>query len=225
MISAIVPTLNAAGTLAQTLEALAPHRGRLVAEVLVVDGGSTDATVEIAKAANCKVVRSSCGRGTQLRCGAHLATQELLLFLHADTRLERDWGHSIRSFIALAEARDIAGVFQFALDDGALKARILERLVSARVRLFALPYGDQGLLMTRALYDKVGGFRDIPLMEDVDLVRRIGRRRMVSLPARAITSATRYRRDGYLRRSLRNLACLGLYFIGVSPARIVRLYG
>ncbi|MEE8246899.1 MAG: glycosyl transferase family 2, partial [Alphaproteobacteria bacterium] len=88
-----------------------------------------------------------------------------------------------------------------------------------------LPYGDQGLLIHRDLYSRVGGFRPLPLMEDVDIVRRIGARRLVVLEAAALTSAARYRRAGYLRRSLRNLACLGLYFLGVPPRLLVRLYG
>ena len=91
--------------------------------------------------------------------------------------------------------------------------------------MLALPYGDQGLLIARRLYDAVGGFAPLPLMEDVDLVRRLGRRRLARIGARCVASAGRYRRDGYLCRSLRNLMCLSLYLAGVSPARIVRLYG
>ncbi|HYU13525.1 MAG TPA: glycosyl transferase family 2, partial [Stellaceae bacterium] len=101
----------------------------------------------------------------------------------------------------------------------------LERLVAWRCRVLALPYGDQGLLISRQLYDAVGGFAAIPLMEDVDLVRRLGRRRLAPIGATAVSSARRYRSGGYLRRPLRNLLCLSLYFAGVPPQRIARLYG
>jgi hypothetical protein len=100
---------------------------------------------------------------------------------------------------------------------------MIERGVALRVRMLGLPYGDQGLLVSRTLYDNVGGFRPLPLMEDVDLVRRIGRVRM--LKADAITSAERWRRDGWFHRSGRNLACLGLYYAGVPTERISRFYG
>ena len=98
-------------------------------------------------------------------------------------------------------------------------------LVAVRCRLFRLPYGDQGLLISRALYQRLGGFKPVPLMEDVDLVRRVGWRRLTALPSAAVTSAVRYRRDGYLLRPLRNLCCLTLYFLGVPPRAIVKLYG
>jgi hypothetical protein len=93
------------------------------------------------------------------------------------------------------------------------------------VKLLALPYGDQGLLISRALYDAVGGYRPLPLMEDVDLVRRLGRRRLAVLPATATTSAERWRRDGWARRSARNLACLALHRMGMSEERVARIYG
>jgi hypothetical protein len=101
----------------------------------------------------------------------------------------------------------------------------LERVVAWRSRALGLPYGDQGLLISRALYDAAGGFAAMPLMEDVEFARRLGRRRLapIGLPIRA--SARRYLRDGYIRRPLRNLLCLSLYFAGVSPQRIARLYG
>src|SRR5439155_10555591 len=122
-------------------------------------------------------------------------------------------------------AADRAGYFDFALDDPGPAARRLERIVAWRCRALALPYGDQGLLISRSLYDAVGGFARMPLMEDVDLVRRLGRRRLARIGGPCIASPRRYRRGGYWRRPLRNLFCLSLYFAGVSPYRIVRLYG
>jgi hypothetical protein len=117
-----------------------------------------------------------------------------------------------------------AGYFAFALDDRSPAARRLERIVAWRSRALALPYGDQGLLIARALYDRAGGFRAIPLMEDVDLVRRLGRRRLAPLGVPLYASARRYRRDGYVGRMLRNMLCLSLYFMRVPPRRIVRIY-
>ena len=125
----------------------------------------------------------------------------------------------------MRHAPDRAGYFRFALDSDDPRARRLERLVAWRCRVLALPYGDQGLLIHRDLLAAVGGIRPLPLMEDVDLVRRLGRRRLVALDAAAITSAAKWQRQGWYRRSLRNLACLALYFAGVPPRLIARLYG
>jgi hypothetical protein len=146
------------------------------------------------------------------------------LFVHADCRLEAGWERAVAAFIARPEAGVRAGYFDLRLDDEAPAARRLERLVAWRCRALALPYGDQGLLIARSLYEAVGGFRAIPLMEDVDLVRRLGRRRLVPLGAPILASARRYRESGYWRRPLFNLFCLLLYFAGMSPARIARLY-
>ena len=142
-----------------------------------------------------------------------------LLFLHADTILGDGWARAVQAHMAGSSK---AAVFRFRLDDTRIRARILELLVHWRCRLFALPYGDQGLLISRSLYDETGGFRPLPLMEDVDLVRRIGRRRLASLDVPAITSAQRYVRDGYVSRIARNLACLAMWSLGVSPDRIRR---
>jgi rSAM/selenodomain-associated transferase 2 len=224
-LSVIVPTLNAAHTLGRTLDALTPQRHGLIKEVVIVDGGSDDETLDIAQKLGCRVVRASKGRGTQLRRGAAAATGEWLLFLHADTRLNADWATFTSDFVARPGSGQLAAVFQFRLDDIRTRARALEVLVSLRTRWLGLPYGDQALILSRKFYDDIGGFSDIPLMEDVDIIRRIGRRRLTILPAYAVTSAQRYRRDGYMRRSLRNLICLGLYFLGVPPARIAKFYG
>jgi hypothetical protein len=125
----------------------------------------------------------------------------------------------------MRRGQEFAATFTLAFDDASPAARRLERIVDWRARRLGLPYGDQGLLLSRALYDRVGGFRPLPLMEDVDLVRRIGRRRIRLLAARAVTSAERYRRDGWIVRPARNLGCLSLYFLGVPPALLAKLYG
>jgi hypothetical protein len=123
------------------------------------------------------------------------------------------------------EKTDKAAAFRFTLDDLGPRARTLERLVAIRCAVLRLPYGDQGLLMPKRLYDKIGGFKAMPLMEDVELVRRLGRRRITLLRSRAVTSAERYRRDGYMRRSARNALCLTLYTLRVPSRVISRIYG
>jgi hypothetical protein len=126
--------------------------------------------------------------------------------------------------VDLGHRPEAAAAFRFALDDLGFKPRVIEAGVTLRCTALRLAYGDQGLLLARRLYASVGGFRDLPLMEDVDLVRRLGRRRLVILRARAVTSAIRYRRDGYTRRTVRNLACLSLFYLRVPTGVIARLY-
>jgi len=132
---------------------------------------------------------------------------------------------AVETFVAAPGAVGRAGYFAFALDDASPAARRLERIVAWRCRALGLPYGDQGLLIARGLYQAVGGFAALPLMEDVEFARRLGRRRLVPLDALAYASARRYRVGGYIRRPLRNLLCLALYFIGVPARHIARLYG
>jgi rSAM/selenodomain-associated transferase 2 len=224
-LSVVIPALDAAATLPAVLGALEEGReAGLVREVLVVDGGSGDDTVAIAGAAGARVVAAPRGRGRQLAAGGAAAAGAWLLFLHADTRLAPGWSAAVRAFIADEANGRRAGYFRLRLDDSARAARRIEAGARWRARLLGLPYGDQGLLLTAALYQALGGFRPLPLMEDVDLVRRLGRRRMVPLAAAAVTSAARYRRDGYVARPLRNLACLALYFLGVPPRVLLRLY-
>jgi rSAM/selenodomain-associated transferase 2 len=229
MISVVIPALNAEQSLPATLTALVPAAvDGLVREVIVVDGGSRDATREIADHCGAEIVVSPAGRGIQLAHGAARARFSWLLFLHADTVLEPGWDSEAVRFIRGVETRDLppsAGVFRFRLNDRGYKPRALEMLVRARCAALALPYGDQGLLIPRQLYDEIGGYRDMPIMEDVDIVRRLGRRRLVHLQARAITSADRFKRDGYVSRAVRNQVCLALYGCGVPAQRIVRLYG
>ncbi len=188
----------------------------------MADGGSIDGTREWARSAGAIVILASGGRGPQLAAGAAIARQPWLLLLHADTMLGPGWVAAAKAHIANGPAR--AGYFRFALASADPRARWLERAVAWRCRLFALPYGDQGLLIHRDLLSAVGGIRPLPLMEDVDLARRLGRRRLTALPATAVTSAEKWERDGWVQRSLRNLLCLSLWFAGVPPEQIRRLY-
>lgn len=221
----VIPALNAAQSIGPSLGWLTAAETAVDVDVLLVDGGSVDDTVSVAQAHGARVMQAPPGRGGQLAAGAAEVTGEWLLFLHADTLLEGDWVTPVADFMRSTDNGARAGYFRLAFDDEARAARRLERIVAWRARVLGLPYGDQGLLMSRKFYDALGGFRPLVLMEDVDLIRRIGRRRLVALPAVARTSAERYRRDGYLVRSARNLLCLMLYGLGVPPRIIRRIYG
>jgi rSAM/selenodomain-associated transferase 2 len=217
-LSVVIPALNAAATLPGTIAALAGLPG----EVVVVDGGSGDGTADLAARLGALVVQAPRGRGRQIAAGVAAARGDWLLLLHADTVLAPDWAAAAWAFMA-ADA-GTAGYFHLALDATEEEARRLERWVDWRCRRLGLPYGDQGLLVPRALLEAVGGVRDLPIMEDVDLVRRLGRGRLAALPARAVTSAARWRQEGWRRRSVRNLFCLGMYFLGVPPRVIAGVY-
>ena len=229
MISVVIPTFNAETTLGPTLAALVPAVvDGVVQEAFVVDGGSTDETCAIAEAAGTRLIRAPRGRGSQLQAGAAAARGDWLLFLHADTVLELGWVDEAEGFmerVATGRRAPAAAAFRFALDDDGVMPRLLESLVALRCLLFALPYGDQGLLIPRKLYGELGGFRPMPLMEDVDFVRRLKRHQRVVLKSRAVTSGARYRREGYVARSLRNLCCIALYYLRVPTRALARFYG
>ncbi|MFC7536752.1 TIGR04283 family arsenosugar biosynthesis glycosyltransferase [Sphingomonas sp. GCM10030256] len=213
-ISAIVPTLNAAAHLEPCLAALGGAD-----EIIVTDGGSTDETLAIARGAGARVVSGPAGRGVQLAAGVAAAAHDGLLFVHADTRLSPGAVEHVRAHLARS-ARPAC--FALRLDDEAWQARLVESAVAVRTSLFRLPYGDQALAVRRAVYEQMGGFRPLPLMEDVDLIGRLPP--VVMLPHEAHTSAERWRSDGWVHRSARNLLCLALWRAGVRPERIARLY-
>ena len=223
MISVVIPTFNEAGHLSLTLAALVPAAvDGLVREVVISDGGSTDGTLEAADEAGAKIVTSAKWRGQQLAAACAVAKGPWLLILHADSRLAVGW-----ETIALSHIRqhpDRAGYFKFQLDDPSLIARVWEMGVALRCRLLALPYGDQGLLISKALYEAAGGFEAVPLMEDVGLVRRLGRKGLRALEGKILTRSERFRKGGYLGRSLRNWSLLLRYLMGADPARLVKSY-
>lgn len=213
-VSVVIPTLNVATLLPPLLAALAAEA---VGEVILADGGSADGVAFLPA----RLIKTDPGRGGQLAAGGTAATGDWLLFLHADTRLEAGWAAALRTAM---NHPGRAAYFRFALDDDSQPARRLEAMVAWRCRWLALPYGDQGLFISRALYESLGGFRPIPLMEDVELIRRIGRARLAALDIRAVTSAERWRRDGWWGRSARNVTILTLWFCGLSPQRLAKIY-
>ncbi len=217
-LAVVIPTLNAAEELPATLQSI----GSLPTEVLIADGGSTDGTVQLAVEWGARVIHAPQGRGPQLRAGVAAAESAWLLLWHADTRLVPGWDAIATQHVMIHP--DCAGYFRFALRSTDPRARRLERLVAWRCRVLALPYGDQGLLISRSVLHRAGGIRPLPIMEDVDLARRLGRRWLKPLNATAVTSAIRWERDGWYRRSLRNLACLSLWYAGLSEHRLARLY-
>lgn len=224
MISIIIPTLDAAAHLPRTLGALVPAVMQgFVREAIVADGGSQDQTCAIAEAAGCEIVAAARGRARQMIAGAGIARGDWLLFLHADTALSEGWSEAARDFIWEGSPMR-AAAFRFAFDDESAAARRVVFWGRLRGRVLKLPYGDQGLLISRRFYDSIGGFRDMALMEDVDIVRRIGRGRLTILPVEAITSADKYRRDGFERRAWRNLGLMTRYLLGADPNRLAKHY-
>lgn len=230
LISVIIPVVREADALAALLAQL-PQSGEV--EVIVSIATPIDGAILAARARHVGVtwVESPPGRGIQLNAGAARAVGRWLWFVHVDSRLPAGWLDAFRTLDAPAPpagdggAVVLGGAFAFALDSPAWQARLLERAVSLRVRLFNLPYGDQGLFVRRQIFEAMGGFAPIPLMEDVDFVRRLTRLgRLRHLTLRLTTSARRWEQEGWFRRSADNLLTLTLYKVGVSPARLARRY-
>ncbi len=219
LISIVVPVLDDANAVGRLLGHVAP---RPDVEMLIVDAGYDVALDRLVlDRPDVRVIRAPAGRGPQMNAGAAIATGHWIWFLHADST------PSPGALDAIAGTPEpiIGGWFQFALDSAAWQARLLERAVAWRVRVFRLPYGDQGIFVLRETFEALSGYPAQALMEDVAFVRRLVRAGPVrAVPLPLVTSARRWERDGWLRRSARNVLLLALYFAGVSPARLAGWY-
>jgi rSAM/selenodomain-associated transferase 2 len=191
-----------------------------------VDGGEAgDPAMDTLREHHPRVtwMRSAPGRAVQMNAGARRAGGRWLVFLHADTRLGAGWRDVLHRLDE--QPRIVGGSFRFALDSPRRRARWIEWGVRVRVRLFDLPYGDQALFVRRAVFEEMNGYRELPLMEDVDFIRRLRRRgRLAHANVPALTSARRWERDGWLRRTLENSTLMALYLAGIPPERLARLY-
>jgi len=217
MIAVIIPTSNAAKTLPATLAALKPG-ANLISEIIISDAGSTDGTQSLAPE---KLISGPPSRGGQIRAGIAASRAPFLLILHADTVLPETWPAVIEPALKTPQ---YAHYFRLRFASDKAAARILEAIAALRCAAAKLPYGDQALLISKSLLAESGGYPDIPLMEDVALARRL-RNRLRPLPAAILTSAEKYERGGWLRRPLKNACCLSLYFAGMRPETIQKIYG
>ncbi len=218
-ISVIIPTLNAAaglpGCFASLMDGLDAD---MIREVVVVDAGSSDATLTIADGWGADIITVAApSRGAQLRAGADAARGDYLLFLHADTQLSPGWPLALGDPLPPGPA-----CFRLAFRSRHPMAAVTAAWANLRTRLFGLPYGDQGLLVSRRDYAAAGGFPNQPLMEDVALARALPP--ITLLAATARTGADRYERDGWLRRGTKNLTLLTRYLLGADPAALVKRY-
>jgi rSAM/selenodomain-associated transferase 2 len=221
LVSIVIPVRAGEERLPQLLRQLSPHRD---IEVIVAFGGALDEDARRLRQARRDVmwIEAEEGRGPQLNAGAAVARGTWLWFVHADSHLPDGW---LDVFRTLDSTPVIGGSFRFRLESVAWQARVIERAVWLRVRWFGVPYGDQGIFVRRTVFHEIGAYAAIPLMEDVEFIRRLKHRgRLRHLSLELATSARRWEREGWWKRSTLNLMFLALYHLGASPAWLARRY-
>src|ERR687885_877753 len=227
-ISIIIPVLNEAATIEKTLTRL--HDIADI-EVIVVDGGSRDETVAIAHrcgkifapSSKLKVIPAAAGRARQMNAGAAMATGDILLFLHADTHLPSKFDTLVRQ--TLQNPSTIAGAFELRIDSDLRGLRLIERIVNMRSRVFSMPYGDQAIFLKATTFHEIGGFPNLPIMEDFELMLRLKRQgRIKIVPATVLTSGRRWQKLGVLKTTLMNQLIIAAYFLGIPPVQLAHWY-
>ena len=219
-ISVIIPVLNDAEALDLALGSTQDYTG---VECIVVDGGSSDESAEVAQSRGVKVLHSPPGRARQMNAGAEVAEGRFLLFLHADTRLPEGFDGHVRRI--LTGSGVAAGAFQLQIDAPSARLRLIEKAANWRSRYLQMPYGDQAIFLRKELFREMGGFPDLPIMEDFQLIRRLqGEGRIVITPVAVVTSARRWKKLGALRTTLFNQMMILGFYLGFEPARLARWY-
>jgi rSAM/selenodomain-associated transferase 2/rSAM/selenodomain-associated transferase 1 len=220
-LSIVIPLLNDTEPLRRLLATISADPR---VDIVIVNGGATDDRLTaICDRSDVRFLTSLPGRGRQMNLGASAAAGHWIVFLHADTRLPPEWSDEIHR--AGSDPDVVGGSFRFRLDSSAWQARLIERAVERRVRWLDLAYGDQALFVRRDVFDAIGGYREWPLMEDIDFVRRLRQAgKLYHSPQPALTSARRWERDGWWRRSAKNVVLQALFFAGVAPERLAIWY-
>ena len=219
-ISVIIPALDEAAGIARSIASATREPG---VEVIVVDGGSRDDTVQVARRQGATTLEVPAGRSRQMNAGAEASSGEYLVFLHADTMLPPNYAILVRRLLASPEV--VAGAFRLGIEGRRRSLRWIETGANWRSRWLQLPYGDQALFVRSRLFSELGGYADLPIMEDYDLVRRLARRgRVILAPEAVVTSARRWNRLGLFRTTLLNQVMVTGHLLGVSPRRMARLY-
>lgn len=223
-ISVIVPVLGEESVIGERIRRIRAALAGANPEVIVVDGDPGKSTLRVLNDPGVISLASPRGRAVQMNRGAEAASGEILLFLHADTDLPA--GACTRIHRALADPSITAGAFDLAIRSPRAAFRVIERVASRRSRITRIPYGDQGIFLHRAYFQEIGGYREIPLMEDVDLMRRIKKRgdRIAFLDVPVSTSARRWEKEGILRCTLRNWILVSLFLLGMPAERLARFY-
>jgi len=222
--SIIIPVWKEESVILRTIEHIHGLQSADSAEIIVVDGDPGGKTMEIARRGGVKTAISNRGRGNQMNRGAALAVGNILIFLHADTRLPNDALGLIDN--VMWDESHMAGAFDLAIDSKKTIFRLIEKAASLRSRLTRIPYGDQAVFMRKAVFNKLGGFKNIPVMEDVEIMQRIKKRKgKIHIIDRAVsTSARRWEKEGIVYTTLRNWLLVTFYLIGVKPEKLVRFY-
>ena len=219
-ISVIIPALNEARNIRTTLASIDHVSG---VESIVVDGGSTDRTAELARSGNARVVTSLPGRARQLNAGARAARGDVFLFLHADSQLPKIFHRYVLSLLNQSEV--VAGAFRLAVDSDLPGVRLVENVANWRSRFLQMPYGDQGIFVKASTFWQIGGFPDQPIMEDFEFIRRVRKEGRIAIaPASIITSDRRWRRLGVVRTTLVNQWVIIAFYLGIDPHRLAQWY-
>jgi rSAM/selenodomain-associated transferase 2 len=225
-ISIIIPVLNEVVTIKEALASTYPSNN---VEVIVVDGGSIDGTVELVQSLDVKVLSVSAGRACQMNVGALAAKGEILLFLHADTRLPSEFDMMVRAALKPPKQKGrkapVAGAFALQIDASLRSLRLIEWGVNWRSRFWQMPYGDQAIFLKAETFHQMGGFEELPIMEDFELMRRLKRLgSIVLIPLPVVTSARRWLKKGIIQTTLTNQIIIFAYLLRVSPQQLVRWY-
>ena len=223
-LSLVIPVLNEAERISGIIRYIHELNADGTAEIIVVDGDPQGGTIRTIKPEGVRTAVAEKGRARQMNHGASLATGDILLFLHADTRLPSCAFALIRS--TMNDKRFVGGAFDLGFDTKRAIFKITEMYVFLRTRLTQIPFGDQAIFIRREYFEKIGGYRDIPIMEDVELMRRIRKRAdtIRIIPLKVRTSVRRYEQEGILSCTLRNWLLQISYALGISPQRLVKWY-